>query len=113
MIMIKVYLTIALFVSVMVVIPAFAGEKITVVGQNVQNFFYSLDRTRTTTNAVVLSNYNTEEGRTVKLNAIVGALAPYKADIYTFNEVEAKPEAMQLIATVMSQKTGLQYQAID
>ena len=56
MIMIKVYLTIALFVSVMVVIPAFAGEKITVVGQNVQNFFYSLDRTRTTTNAVVLSN---------------------------------------------------------
>lgn len=92
---------------------ATADNKIKVVGQNVQNFFYTLDRTRTQGNGVAMSNYNTEEGRTKKLNAIIDALSPYKADIYAFNEVEAKPEAMQLIATTMSRKTGLTYTAIE
>ena len=96
---------------------AFAGDVITICGQNVQNFFYSLDCERTQGNYVPISNYNTEEGRTAKMNAIVNALAPYKADIYAFNEVEAKAvgadkEALDLLAEKLSSKTGRQYRVV-
>ena len=60
------------------------SKQIKVCGQNVQNFFYSLDRTRTTTNGIPISNYTDVVGRTAKLNAIIDALSPYKADIYAF-----------------------------
>lgn len=113
MIMRKLRLIISALLVITSMTPAIADNKITVVGQNVQNFFYTLDRTRTTDNGVPMSNYNDEAGRTKKLNAIINALGPYKADIYAFNEVEAKPEAMQLIATAMSQQTGLTYLAIE
>lgn len=89
----KLLLSITLF-TIVAVLPALSDNKVIVVGQNVQNFFYSLDRTRTTDNSITLSNYTTEEGRTAKLNAIINALSVYKADIYAFNEVEAKPEAL-------------------
>lgn len=108
----KLLLSITLF-TIVAVLPALSDNKVIVVGQNVQNFFYSLDRTRTTDNSITLSNYTTEEGRTAKLNAIINALSVYKADIYAFNEVEAKPEALQLIANAMSQKTGFTYLAIE
>ena len=42
---------------------AFADDEIIICGQNVQNFFYSTDRTRTQNNYVPISNYNTEAGR--------------------------------------------------
>ena len=97
---------------------AFAGDVITICAQNVQNFFYSLDRERTQGNYVTISNYNTEAGRQAKLNAIVNALAPYKADIYAFNEVEAKAEgadreALDLLAAKLSEKTGLSYKVVS
>lgn len=95
-----------------------ADDVITVCGQNVQNFFYSLDRERTQSNGVAISNYTTTEGRTAKAQAIVQALAPYAADIYAFNEVEAKPqgadtEAMEILAAEMSRVTGHTYSAVS
>lgn len=91
---------------------AMADDIIKVCGQNVQNFFYSLDRNRTTDNNIPVSNYNTVEGRTAKLNAIISALAPYEADIYTFNEVECCEEVMTLLAESMSAATGKNYAAV-
>lgn len=97
---------------------ALADDVITVCGQNVQNFFYSLDRERTQGNYVPVSNYNTEAGRRAKTNAIVNALAPYAADIYAFNEVEAKAagadkEALDLLAEALSSKTGKEYKVVS
>ena len=83
-----------LLLTLMVVQVALAGDKIVVCGQNLQNYFYSLDRGRTTDNGVPMSNYNTVAGRTTKINAIVAALSTVAADIYAFNEVEARPEAL-------------------
>ncbi len=96
---------------------AIAGDVITICGQNLQNFFYSLDRERTQGNYVPISNYNTEAGRTAKANSIVNTLAPYNADIYAFNEVEAKvngaeQEALDILAAKMSSKTGRQYKVV-
>ncbi len=96
---------------------ATAGDVIKVCGQNLQNFFYSLDRERTTKNGVPVSNYTTAEGRQAKASAIVNALAPYAADIYAFNEVEARPsssdtEALDLLAAEMSKATGISYSVV-
>lgn len=95
-------------------LTALGSDTIRVCGQNVQNFFYSLDRERTQGNWVPLSNYNTAEGRQAKAEVIVQALAPCQADIYAFNEVEARTttadtEAMQVLATEMSKATGYEY----
>ena len=97
---------------------AFAVDEIIICAQNVQNFFYSTDRTRTQNNYVPISNYNTEAGRQAKANAIINALAPYNADIYAFNEVEAKAEgadreALDLLADLMSRKTGKEYKVVS
>ena len=99
---------------IMAAMTTFAGDTIRICGQNVQNFFYSLDRERTQSNWVPLSNYNTAEGRQAKAEAIIYALAPCVADIYAFNEVEARTttavtEAMQVLATEMSKATGYNY----
>ena len=95
------------------------ADEIKIVGQNVQNFFYSLDRGRTQHNGVALSNYNTVEGRTAKLNAIINTLSQYNADIYAFNEIEVKvngsaadEDALALLAQAMSAKTGKSYVAV-
>ena len=85
------------------------ADEIKVVGQNVQNFFYSLDRGRTQDNSIPLSNYSDVNGRTNKLNAIIEHLAPYNADIYAFNEVECCAESLELLAESMSTKTGKSY----
>lgn len=95
-----------------------ADDIITICGQNVQNFFYSLDRERTQGNYVPISNYDTEAGRQAKANAIVRALAPYQADIYAFNEVEAKAEgadgeALDLLATGLTKETGFTYKVVS
>lgn len=95
-----------------------AGDRIFIVAQNLQNFFYSLDRTRTQNNGVPLSNYTTAEGRQAKAEAIVKALAPYEADIYAFNEVEAKAEgadseALEVLAKLMTQETGVEYEVVN
>ena len=95
-----------------------AGDVIKVCAQNVQNFFYSLDKGRTQGNWVTISNYNSVEGRQAKAQAIVNGLAPYVADIYAFNEVEAKAEgadseALALLATMMSTATGITYHMVD
>lgn len=96
------------------------ADEIKIVGQNVQNFFYSLDRGRTQGNSVQKSNYNTVEGRTAKLNAIIETLSVYEADIYAFNEVEVKvagtpdnEDALKLLAQAMSTKTGKTYEAVS
>ena len=89
------------------------AQELKVCGQNVQNFFYSLDRGRTTSNGIPISNYNNEEGRTAKLNAIVNALSPYEADIYAFNEVECCAEILELLAQSMSSKTGKNYLPVE
>lgn len=96
---------------------SFAGDVIKICGQNVQNFFYSLDRTRTQDNYVTISNYNTAAGRQAKAEAIIKALSPYKADIYAFNEVEAmaegaEKEALDILATMMSSATGYTYNVV-
>ena len=101
-----------------VVLPSLGGDIIKVCGQNLQNFFYSLDRGRTQANWVPLSNYNTVEGRQAKAEAIVNALATYEADIYAFNEIEARTttadsEALQLLATEMSKATGYDYAMVS
>ena len=103
--------------AVLAVDYSFADDIITVCGQNVQNFFYSVDRTRTQDNYILISNYDNEAGRQAKLNAIVNALSPYKADIYAFNEVEAmaegaRAEALDLLAQKMSSSTGLTYKVV-
>lgn len=103
---------ITMMLLTIIVQGALADDIIRVCGQNVQNFFYSLDRTRTTDNSIAISNYNTEEGRTAKLNAIISALAPYSADIYAFNEVECCEEVMELLAQRMSTVTGKDYVAV-
>ena len=114
----RIRLIITLLLVVFAGNTAFAGDEITICAQNVQNFFYSLDRERTQGNYVPISNYNTEAGRQAKANAIVNALAPYKADIYAFNEVEAKAEgaykeALDLLAEGLSSKTGLTYKVVS
>ena len=96
---------------------ATAGDVIKVCCQTLQNFFYSLDRERTTKNGVPVSNYTTAEGRQAKANAIVNELSPYAADIYAFNEVEARPsssdtEALDLLAAEMSKATGISYSVV-
>lgn len=88
------------------------AQELKVCGQNVQNFFYSLDRGRTTKNGIPVSNYKDVDGRTAKLNAIVNALSPYKADVYAFNEVECCAEILELLAQSMSTKTGENYQPV-
>ena len=89
------------------------AQELKVCGQNVQNFFYTLDRERTMNNGIPISNYNDEEGRTAKLNAIINALSPYEADIYAFNEVECCMEVLELLAQSMSTKTGKNYQPVE
>ncbi len=113
----KKLLTFILLFAMMATEHSFAGDIIKVCGQNVQNFFYSLDRTRTQGNYVTLSNYNTVAGRQAKAQAIVNALSPYKADIYAFNEVEAMAEgadaeALDILASLMSSATGLTYNVV-
>ena len=105
-------LLITLLLVAMTVQVALADE-IKIVGQNVQNFFYSLDDSRTQTNSIPISNYNTEAGRTAKLNAIIEKLSVYSADIYAFNEVECHPEVLKLLAQAMSTATGKTYQAVN
>ena len=104
-----------LFITLLMALTVHAtqADDIKVVGQNLQNFFYSLDRGRTQGNgSITLSNYNTETGRTAKLNAIVGTLSQYEADIYAFNEVECCEEVLQLLAQSMSEKTGKNYMPV-
>ena len=112
--MLSTYRLLALLWLIMPTITAQAGDTIKVCGQNVQNFFYSLDRGRTHGNWIPISNYNTVEGRQAKAEAIAKALATCEADIYAFNEVEARTttadtEAMQILANEMSKATGYNY----
>ena len=90
-----------------------AGDVLKVCGQNLQNYFWSLDRERTQDNSVAVSNYNTEEGRLMKTQRIVDALSPLKADIYVFNELEAKPVILPYLAEQLSDATGLNYAAVS
>ena len=98
---------------IVVAAQATMADDIKVVGQNVENLFWNLDRTRTTQNGVPIANYNTEEGRTAKLTAIANALSSYQADIYAFNEVECNMEILYVLANYMSQFTGQTYQAVE
>ncbi len=109
--------SLTLLLAMLFVGVGYASDVITVCAQNVQNFFYTLDRGRTQGNWVTLSNYTTAEGRQAKADAIVNNLAPYQADIYAFNEVEARPEgsdieALDLLANGMSAKTGITYKVV-
>ena len=105
----KLRTTLLLLLVAMATQAIYADDIIKVCGQNVQNFFYSLDRGRTTGNSIPKSNYTTEEGRNAKLNAITDALCFYRADIYAFNEVECCEESLELLASSMSNKTGQEY----
>ena len=92
---------------------AWSGEVLKVCGQNLQNFFWSLDRGRTSGNNVGNSNYSTEAGRTKKTTLIVNALAPLDADIYAFNELEANAQILTWLAQKMSEATGHTYAAVE
>ena len=82
------------------------AQQIKVIGQNVQNFFYSVDRGRTQgSGSISMSYYSTEAGRDTKLDAIVGTLSQYEADVYAFNEVECCAEVLQLLAQRMTEYT--------
>lgn len=104
--------------STMVVQLALAGNKIIVMGHNVENFFYSTDRTRTTDgNLSRIPYYNDEEGRQQKMDAITNAYFPadgsvQAADIYCFNEVECCDEIMEYIVSNFKAKSGINYQYV-
>lgn len=86
------------------------AQQVKVIGQNVQNFFYSVDRGRTQgSGSISMSYYSTEAGRDTKLDAIVGTLSQYEADVYAFNEVECCAEVLQLLAQRMTEYTQKTY----
>jgi hypothetical protein len=96
---------ITLLLTVISLQAAFSGDKVVVVGQNVENFYYSTAITG-----------NTEAKREAKMEKILNAYFPSDgsvpaADIYAFCEVECSNEMMQWIATCFSNKTGKNYQA--
>ena len=103
-------LLITLLLTVIAVQVAFSGDKIRVMGQNVENFFYL---TTETSDQQDLANLNyTTESRTAKMNAILQAYFRDNipvADIYCFNEIECSDDILNYIATNFSQKTGLNF----
>ena len=105
-------LAITLLLTVLTANQILAGDVLKVCGQNLQNYFWSLDRERTQGNSVSNSNYDTEEGRLKKTLLIVDALAPLEADIYVFNELEAKPVILPYLAAQLSEATGFDYAAV-
>lgn len=104
--------------SVMAVQVALAGDKIIVMGHNVENFFYSTDRTLTAEgNPNTLVYYTDEEGRQRKMDAMANAYFPADssvkaADIYCFNEVECCEEILDYIASNFREKSGRNYQYV-
>ena len=102
-----------LLLATMLVGNTQAGDVLKVCGQNLQNYFWSLDRERTQGNSVSNSNYTTEEGRNKKTGLVVGALAPLEADIYVFNELEAKAVVLPYLAEQLKEATGVDYVAVD
>ena len=103
-------LLITLLLTIIAVQVAFSGDKIRVMGQNVENFFYL---TTETSDQQDLANLNyTTESRTAKMNAILQAYFRDNipvADIYCFNEIECSDDILNYIATNFSQKTGLNF----
>ena len=98
-------LLITLLLTVIAVQTVFSGDKVVVVGQNMENFYYSTAITG-----------NTQAKREAKMEKILNAYFPSDgsvpaADIYAFCEVECSNEMMQWIATCFSNKTGKNYQA--
>lgn len=90
-----------------------AGDKVTICAQNLQNFFWSTNTPRTTGNGIWNSNYTNAAGRARKASLITNALAPIQADIYAFNELEAKPEILKYLAEKFTEKTGITYLPIE
>ena len=107
-----------LLFSLMAVQVALAGDKIVVMGHNVENFFYSTDRTLTAQgNPNTIVYYIDEEGRQRKMDAMANAYFPadgsvHAADIYCFNEVECCEEILDYIASNFRGRSGLNYQYV-
>ena len=98
-------LFITLLLTIIAVQAVFSGDKVVVIGQNVENFYYSLDL-----------EGNSDAKRQAKMDAIINAYFPSDnsvatADIYAFCEVECSDEIMQYIASSFKAKTGLNFQA--
>lgn len=97
-------LLITLLLTVIAIQAAFSGDKIRVMGQNVENFFYLTTEQSTDPNHVF-----TQEQREAKMDAILKAYfregIPV-ADIYCFNEIECSDDILNYIATSFSTKTG-------
>lgn len=93
---------------------AFSGNKIRVMGQNLQNFMYVLPTEGDEKHPTSLSNYTDEAGRQAKMNAIMDLyfnnIQP--ADIYCFCEVECSDDILNYIAQNFSSRTGRNYQII-
>lgn len=106
-------LTIAALLLAIAATTASAGDKVTICAQNLQNFFWSTNTPRTTDNSIWNSNYTNAAGRARKASLITDALAPVKADIYAFNELEAKPEILEYLAQKFTEKTGITYLPIE
>ena len=92
----------------------FSGDKIRVMAQNLQNFFYVLPVTGDENHPTSLSNYTDETGRQKKMDAIMNLYFPtdgsiQPADIYCFCEIECSDDILNFIATNFKQKTGLNY----
>ena len=107
------YRLVALLLTTVMAGSMQAGDVLKIVGHNLENYFWSLDRGRTTGNYAPVSNYNTEEGRERKTQMIVNAFAPMQADIYVFNELECCAEISRHLAQRMSEATGLPYVAVE
>ena len=112
-------LLLMLLLTMMTALTALAGDKIIVMGHNVENFFYSTDRTLTAEgNSQRISYYTDEAGRQRKMDAIANAYFPANgsvkaADIYCFNEVECGEEILDYIASNFTAKSGINYQYVS
>ena len=109
-----------LFITLLLVTFAaqsvFSGNKIRIVGQNLQNFFYILPVTGDENHPTSLSNYTDETGRQKKMDAIMNLYFNNfeSADIYCFNEIECSDDILNYIAqNFNSRATGRNYQIIS
>ena len=108
----------ALVLIVLATQSVFSNNRIRVMGQNMQNFFYIVPTIGDESSPNSLSNYEDAEGRQEKMNAIMDAYFPtdgsiQPADIYCFNEIECSDDILNYIATNFKQRTGRNYTFIQ
>ena len=88
-------------------VPSVGNARLKVCGQNLRNYYYYFsDNDR--------PDYTTQAGFAEKTRKIVDALMWVDADIYAFNEVEARPIVLQQLADSMNARVeGTPYAAVN